>query len=74
MQALGQPPGGRTAWANLLKAIGVQLHLHQDQRAAALRGDTATFSSDYQKGFKAIDDLQRAADAGGVSAWGPVDR
>jgi hypothetical protein len=74
MQALGQPPGGRAAWANLLKAIGVQLHLHQDQRAAALRGDTATFSSDYQKGFKAIDDLQRAADAGGVSAWGPVDR
>jgi hypothetical protein len=67
-------PSGRTAWANLLKAIGVQLHLHQDQRAAALRGDTATFSSDYQKGFKAIDDLQRAADAGGVSAWGPVDR
>jgi hypothetical protein len=52
----------------------VQLHLHQDQRAAALRGDTATFSSDYQKGFKAIDDLQRAADAAGVSACGSVDR
>jgi hypothetical protein len=74
MQALGQPPGGRTAWAELLKAIGVQLHLHQDQRAAALRGDTATFASDYQKGFKAIDDLQRAADAAGVSACGSVDR
>jgi len=60
--------------ADLLKAIQVQLHLHQDQRAAALRGDTATFSSDYQKGFKAIDDLQRAADAAGVSACGSVDR
>jgi hypothetical protein len=74
MQALGQPPGARTAWADLLKAIGVQLHLHQDQRAAALRGDIATFSSDYQKGFKAIDDLQHAADAAGVSACGSVDR
>ncbi len=74
MQALGQPPGGRTAWADLLKTIGVQLQLHQDQRAAALRGDPATFASDYQKGFKAIDDLQRAADAAGVSACGSVDR
>ena len=74
MQALRQPPGGRRAWTDLLKAIEVQLHLHQDQRAAALRGDTGTFSSDYQKGFKAIDDLQRAADAAGVSACGSVDR
>ena len=74
MQALGQPPGGRAAWADLLKAIGMQLHLHQDQRAAALRNDTATFSSDYQKGFKTIDDLQRAADAAGISACGSVDR
>lgn len=72
MRALGQPPGGRTAWADLLKAIGVQLHLHQDQRAAALRGDTATFVGDYQKGFKAIDNLQRAADAAGVSACASV--
>jgi hypothetical protein len=74
MQGLGQPPGGHTAWADLLNAISVQLRLHQDQRAAALRVDTATFSSDYQKGFKAIEDLQRAADAAGVSACGSVDR
>ena len=74
MQALGRPPGGRTAWGDLLTAIRVQLHLHEDQRAAALRGDTATFSADYQKGFKAIDDLQRAADTAGVPACGLVDR
>ena len=74
MQALGRPPGGRTAWGDLLRAIRVQLHLHEDQRAAALRDDTATFSTDYQKGFKAIDDLQRAAGAAGVPACGLVDR
>jgi hypothetical protein len=72
MQALGQPPGGRRAWGDLLKEITVQLHLHEDQRAAAVRGDTKTFASDYQKGFQATTTLQRAADAAGVSACGSV--
>jgi hypothetical protein len=72
MQALGQPPGGRHAWADLLTAIKVQLHLHEGQRAAALRGDTKTFVSDYQKGFGATTALQHAADAAGVSACSSV--
>jgi hypothetical protein len=72
MQALGRPPGGRQAWADLLTAIRVQLHLHEDQRAAALRGDTKTFVSDYQKGFAATTALQHDADAAGVSACSSV--
>jgi hypothetical protein len=74
MRALGRPPGGRSAWADLLRMIGVQLRLHEDQRAAALRGDTTTFVADYERGFAAIDGLQRAADAAGVGACGAVDR
>jgi hypothetical protein len=68
MRALGQPPAGRRAWADLLDGINTQLHLHEDQRAAALRGDARTFASDYQKGLQATEAVQHAADAAGVSA------
>ena len=72
MQALGQPPGGRRAWADLLKEIKAQLYLHEDQRAAALRGDTSTFASDYQNGMQVANALVSAADGAGVSACGVV--
>src|SRR6476661_9501713 len=72
MRALGRPPSGQQAWADLLKQIGVQLQLHEDQRAAALRGDTTTFANDYQKGLEVTDALMHAADAAGVSDCGSV--
>ncbi len=66
MQALGPPPGGQDAWSDLVDQIGVQLHLHKHQRAAAVRGDATTFTDDYYKGVKSQDALESAAEAAGV--------
>jgi hypothetical protein len=74
MQALGQPPTGQAAWADLLTAIGAHVRSASEQQAAAQRGDSATFIKDYYEGAKTQDDLLSAADAAGVPQCAAVDR
>jgi hypothetical protein len=72
MQALGAPPSGSDAWAQLLAQIAVQRQLHEHQQAAALRGDTAAFTADFERGQTSVTDLRHAADAAGLPACGKV--
>ena len=74
MQALGQPPTGQVAWADLLAAIGSHLRSASEQQAAAQRGDVQTFVKDYYEGAKTQDDLLSAANAAGVPECAAVDR
>jgi hypothetical protein len=74
MQALGQPPTGQAAWADLLKAIASYVRLDVEQVAAAQRGDSQTFTKDYYEGQKTQGELLRAADAAGVPECAAVDR
>jgi hypothetical protein len=66
MQALGRPPMGRTAWADVLKAQKGHVRVIVEQQAAAERGDGRTFTKDYYEGNKVQDEMVRAADAAGV--------
>jgi hypothetical protein len=74
MQALGQPPTGQAAWADLLTAIDGHVRNASEQQAAAQRGDTQTFINDYQAGSTIQADLLSAADAAGVPECAAVDR
>jgi hypothetical protein len=74
MQALGQPPMGQPAWADLLTAIAGHVRNASDQQAAAQRGDTQTFVRDYYDGTKIQGDLLSAANAAGVPECAAVDR
>jgi hypothetical protein len=66
MLALGQPPTGRAAWANVLRALDSHVRIIVEQQAAARRGDSKTFADDYYAGNKAQDEMQRGAEAAGV--------
>jgi hypothetical protein len=66
MRALGQPPTGRAAWADVLRALDSHLRIIVEQQAAARRGDSKTFTNDYYEGNKAQDEIQRGARAAGV--------
>jgi hypothetical protein len=66
MLALGEPPTGQAAWAEVLKALGSHVRIIVEQQGAALRGDARTFTNDYYEGNKAQEDMVRAADAAGV--------
>jgi hypothetical protein len=66
MLALGQPPAGEAAWADLLKALNTHVEVIVEQQAAAARGDAQTFTKDYYEGNDAQDDMVRAAAAAGV--------
>ena len=74
MQALGQPPAGQAAWADLLKSIADHVRLDVEQQAAAQSGDSQTFTKDYYGGQQTQADLFRAADAAGVPECAAVDR
>jgi hypothetical protein len=74
MGALGEPPTGQAAWADLLEAVGRHVNLNADQIAAAERGDSATFTDDYSAGRQTQTDLLRAATAAGVPGCAKVDR
>jgi hypothetical protein len=74
MQALGQPPTGQAAWADLVTAIEGHLRSASEQQAAAQRGDSATFVKDYYEGVKTQGDVLSAADAAGVPQCAAVDR
>jgi hypothetical protein len=66
MLALGQPPTGQTAWANVLSALKNHVRIIVEQQAAAQRGDGQTFTKDYYEGDTAQGEMLRAADAAGV--------
>jgi hypothetical protein len=66
MLALGRPPAGEAAWADLLKALNSHVEIIVEQQAAAARGDAQTFTKDYYEGNDAQDDMMRAAAAAGV--------
>lgn len=74
MQALGEPPSGQAAWADLVDAIERHVELNADQVAAAERGDGETFTSDYHAGQQTQADLLRAAKAAGTPECAEVDR
>ena len=74
MQALGEPPSGKSYWDDLLRAIASHVELNVDQIAAAQAGDSQTFSNDYYKGAKTQDALLHAANDAGVPACAAVDR
>lgn len=74
MQALGPPPTGRAAWADLLAAIASHVRSASEQQAAAQRGDAQTFIKDYYEGAQTQRDLLSAADAAGVPECAAVDR
>jgi hypothetical protein len=66
MEALGQPPTGQAAWADVLTALRSHLRIIVEQQAAALRSDGQTFTKDYYEGNTAQDEMVHAADAAGV--------
>ena len=68
MQALGQPPTGQAAWADVLAAVRRNLNFIADQQKAAQWEDGPTFTKDYFEGNKAQKDVERASDAVGVPA------
>jgi hypothetical protein len=66
MVALGQPPKGQEAWADVLAALRSHVRIIVEQQAAAARSDGPTFTKDYHEGHVAQDQMVRAADAAGV--------
>ena len=66
MTALGTPPRGRGQWDAVLETLRHHTQIIADQQAAALRGDTSTFTNDYQAGNAAQDQMVKAADAAGI--------
>jgi hypothetical protein len=74
MQALGQPPTGRSAWADLVRAVESHARIASEQAAAAQNGDTGTFTEDYHEGTETQDALLAAANAAGVPECASVDR
>ncbi len=74
MQALGQPPTGLAAWADLVAAVENHVRIAAEQEAAAHRSDVETFVRDYHEGTKTQDELLRAAYAAGVPECADVDR
>jgi hypothetical protein len=74
MQALGEPPSGKSPWDDLLRAIASHVRLNVEQLAAAQSGDSKTFTNDYYEGAKTQDALLRAANDAGVPECAAVDR
>jgi hypothetical protein len=66
MVALGQPPIGEAAWADVLAALRSHVRIIVEQEAAGLSSDGPTFTKDYYEGNRAQDEMVRAADAAGV--------
>jgi hypothetical protein len=66
MLALGSPPSGQEVWAALMKPLRAHARIIADQRAAASRSDSATFTRDYYAGNRAQEEMVRAASAAGV--------
>ncbi len=66
MLALGQPPTGQAAWADVMRALKSHVRIIVEQQAAARRGDSQTFTKDYYEGNEAQDEMLRAAKAAGV--------
>lgn len=73
MRALGQPPSGQEAWSELLDAIATHVRLDVEQQAAAERGDTETFTRDYDEGVDTVAKLESATEAAGVPECAAVD-
>jgi hypothetical protein len=73
MRALGSPPSGQGAWADVLAAIDAQLQQHVRQHAAAVAGDTTAFANEFVRGARARDDMERAAKAAGLPACATVE-
>ena len=74
IDALGQPPTGAAAWADVVAAIHKHRELNADQIGAARAGDAARFTKDYQDGLTAQAAMLKAANAAGVPECSKVDR
>jgi hypothetical protein len=72
LQALGQPPSGREAWASVLTSVEHIKELNSEQIAAAGRGDTQAFARATADLGAEQPKLVRATDAAGVSACADV--
>ena len=74
MKALGQPPSGQAAWAELVQAVEDHARIAAEQATAAERGDTETFTKDYYEGTHTQPELLKAANDAGVPECARVDR
>lgn len=74
MRALGEPPSGRDAWADLLDGIATHVRVNRDQIDAAREGDAERFAADYDEGVATQANVLDAATAAGVSECAEVDR
>ena len=74
MTALGQPPSGKAAWADLVQAVEAHARIDAEQALAAQRGDLETFTKDYREGTAAQGAVLRAANGAGVPECAEVDR
>ncbi|HEY6396797.1 MAG TPA: hypothetical protein VIX82_05015 [Solirubrobacteraceae bacterium] len=72
MLALGQPPTGQGAWANVLRALDSHVGSTIAQHAAAQRGDSQTFTRTYHEGRIASAEILSAATAAGVPACAAI--
>jgi hypothetical protein len=72
LQALGQPPSAREAWADVLTSVENIKELNEQQIAAAGRGDTQAFAQATSDLGAEQPRLVRATEAAGVSACADV--
>jgi hypothetical protein len=66
MQALGQPPKAREAWASLMDVLQAHVRIIVEQQAAAERSDGKTFTKGYYEGNNVQERMVAAAGAAGV--------
>jgi hypothetical protein len=74
MKALGGPTSGQDAWNALIAAINKHASIAHEQADAAARGDTATFTKDFEAGGKAQAELLDAASKAGLPDCAKLDR
>ena len=74
MKALGGPATGQDVWNALIAAIDKHASIAGEQADAAARGDTATFTKDYEAGAKAQAELLDAATKAGIPDCAKLDR
>jgi len=74
LQALGDPPSGKEAWADVLKDVQSHVRIATEQQKAAEQSDVQTFVRDFEEGSAVQDDMLQAANAAGVPGCAEVDR
>jgi len=74
LQALGRPPGGQSAWDDVLADVVIIVELNAAQITAAERGDPEAFSTVTADLGKTQVELVRATEAAGVAECADVHR